>query len=194
VNAAFGLKARTGRALLVVLAGSIDAPRVLERSQLPLLPAGVMAPYHAAEALEPEAARRSVRRSIAIAHRLAASGIDAVLKRIVAGGHSLSGCAVLIGKGMPDWSTQDILAVHVRMHQAEGELFREVLVAGARAAGIEPACIAEKSALTDAAARLGIPEAVLALKIADLGKQAGPPWGKDQKEAAAAALVALQGA
>jgi len=30
---------------------------------------------------------------------------------------------------MPDWSTDEILAVHVRMHKAEGELFRDVLVA-----------------------------------------------------------------
>ena len=192
VNAAFGLKARTGRALLVVVAGSVDAPRLLERSQLPLLPAGVMAPYHAAEALEPGAARRSVRRSIAIAHRLAASGIAAVLQRILAGGHVLAGGAVLVGKGMPDWSTEQIIAVHVRMHQAEGELFREVLVAGARAAGVEPVLIAEKSALVDAAAQLGLTEAALARKLAELGKQAGPPWGKDQKEAAAAALVALR--
>ena len=191
VKAAFGLKARTGRALLVVLAGTVDAPRLLERSQLPLLPAGVMAPYHAAEPLEPAAARRSVRRSIATAHRLAAGGIAAAVQRIVAGGHAVAGCAVLVGKGMPDWSTEEILAVHVRMHQAEGELFREVLVAGARAVGVEPIRIAEKSAFADAAARLGLPQAALEGKIADLGKQAGPPWGKDQKEAAAAALVAL---
>jgi len=52
-------------------------------------------------------------------------------------GHDLCGCAVLVGTGMPDWSTDEILAVHVRMHKAEGELFRDVLVAGARACGLE---------------------------------------------------------
>jgi hypothetical protein len=30
-------------------------------------------------------------------------------------------------------------------------------------------------------------------RIAALGKSAGPPWGKDQKDAALAALVALRG-
>ena len=29
-------------------------------------------------------------------------------------------------------------------------------------------------------------------RLATLGRSAGPPWGKDQKEAAAAALVALK--
>ena len=38
---------------------------------------------------------------------------------------------------MPDWSTDEILAVHVRMHKAEGELFRDVLVAGASACDLE---------------------------------------------------------
>jgi hypothetical protein len=29
--------------------------------------------------------------------------------------------------------------------------------------------------------------------IASLGKSVGPPWGKDQKDAALAALIALRG-
>jgi hypothetical protein len=41
---------------------------------------------------------------------------------------------------------------------------RDVLVAGARAAGIEPIRIAEKSALVDAAAHLGWSAALLALR------------------------------
>jgi hypothetical protein len=49
----------------------------------------------------------------------------------------------------------------------------------------------EKAALDDAAAAIGISRERLDAQIADLGKAAGPPWGKDQKEAAAAALVAL---
>jgi len=33
---------------------------------------------------------------------------------------------------MPDWSTDEILAVHFRMHKAEGELFRDALVRAGR--------------------------------------------------------------
>jgi hypothetical protein len=51
------------------------------------------------------------------------------------------------------------------MHQAEGELFRDPLVAGARACDLPLTTLP--------------------------GKSAGAPWGKDQKEAAAAAFVAL---
>jgi hypothetical protein len=38
---------------------------------------------------------------------------------------------------------------------------------------------------------LGVTRARLVSDLAALGKAAGPPWGKDQKEAAAAALAAL---
>ena len=55
----------------------------------------------------------------------------------------------------------------------------------------------EKERLKDlltkhAESALGSPASGLAKKIATLGKPIGPPWGKDQKDAALAALVAMQ--
>ena len=192
MRVALGLKARTGPAALVAVAGDVREPQFVERSQIQLLPEGAWAPYHAAEGLAPAAARESVKRSIASAHRLAASGIREAARRCAEAGHELCGCAVLVGTGMPDWSTDEILAVHVRMHKAEGELFRDVLVAGARACDLELTTLSAKSALDDAARMLSLTRARLDAQLAALGKSAGPPWGKDQKEAAAAALVALK--
>jgi hypothetical protein len=192
LRVAFGLKARTGRAALVAVAGGVNEPQLVERSQIQLLPDGAWAPYHAAEGLDPAEARDSVRRSIASAHRLATSGIRAAAQRFAEAGHELCGCAVLVGTGMPNWSTEEILAVHVRMHKAEGELFRDVLVAGVRACELELTTLPDKAALDDATKMLGVTRAGLDAYLAALGKSAGPPWGKDQKEAAAAALVALK--
>ncbi len=93
---------------------------------------------------------------------------------------------------MPGWSTDEILAVHVRMHKAEGELFRDVLVAGARACDLALTTLADKSVLEDAARMLGLNRTRLDALLATLGSSAGPPWRKDHKEAAAAALVALK--
>ena len=93
---------------------------------------------------------------------------------------------------MPEWTTDEILAVHVRMHKAEGELFRDVLAQGMRECAIPLTTLPEKSALDDAAKRIGIPRARLDAILTALGKSTGPPWAKDQKEAAAAALVALR--
>ena len=188
---AIGLKARTGRAVLVAVGGSVGEPQLVERSQLPLLPDGAFAPYHAAQKLEPLEAHKSVARSIAAAQELATSGIGEAARRLVEAGHDLRGCAVLVGTGMPGWTTDEILAVHVRMHKAEGELFRDVLVSGAHACGLALATLPEKSALDDAARTLSLTRTQLDARLAGLGKSAGPPWGKDQKEAAAAALVAL---
>jgi hypothetical protein len=192
LRVALGLKARIGRATLIALAGDPRAPRLVERSRVQLLPDGVFAPYHAAEGLDPQDARESVKRSIASAHSLATSAIREAAQRCAEAGHEVCACAVLVGTGMPDWTTDEILAVHVRMHKAEGELFRDVLVAGARACGIELTTLPDKSALDAAAKMLGVTRARLVSDLAALGKAAGPPWGKDQKEAAAAALAALK--
>jgi hypothetical protein len=190
MRVALGLKARTGRAILVAVGGS-PTPQVLERSEMRLLPEGAMAPYHAAEGLPLAAAQKSVDRDIAAARRLAEQGIGSASKRLTKAGHQVCGCGVLIGGGMPPWSTDEIISVHVRMHHAEGELFRDVLVHGGKACGFAVATLPEKTALDAAAHALGISRAELDRTLAALGKTIGAPWARDQKEAAAAALVAL---
>ena len=156
-----------------------------------LLPEGAFAPYHVAEALPPDQRQASVDRDTAAAHRLAESGIRDVVARLRKAGHDVCACGVLTGGAMPPWTTDEIVAVHVRMHQAEGKLFRDVLIAGTRACGFETVTLPEKSALDDAASALRIGTDELASRLASLGKSAGAPWGKDQKEAALAAMVAL---
>src|SRR5436190_22761480 len=106
-----------------MLASAGDALEVIERAEVALLPPGEFATYHAAEGLEPEAARRYVKGSIARAQRLATNVIRDAVKRAKAAGHDIAGCGILVGTGMPEWTTDEILAVHVRMHKAEGELF-----------------------------------------------------------------------
>lgn len=191
MRAALGLKARTGRAILVALGGSAREPVFLERTQFVTVTPGKWAPYHQAEELEPAAARASVERDIAVAHRLAQQGIGAALSRLTRAGHAVRRAGALIGTGMPPWSTAQILAVHIRMHKAEGELFRDVLVAGARACKLDVVTLPEKTGLDAAARQLRITRAKLDALLRELGKAAGAPWGKDQKDAAAAALVAL---
>jgi len=193
-RAALAFKPRTGRAVLVMLAGDFREPRVIERSEIPLLPAGEFAPYRAAEDLEHQAANTYVRESIARAQDLATGAVRGAAKRCAEAGYNLCGCAVLVGSGMPDWTTEQILAVHVRMHKAEGELFRDVLVKGVCACGIELTTLPDKTAIDAAAKKLGVTRARLDADLTALGRSAGPPWGKYQKEAAAAALVVLKNA
>jgi hypothetical protein len=191
---ALAFKPRTGRAVLVMLAADkAGVPRLIERAEIPLLPEGEWAPYHAAEGLPSKEADRKVKKSIADARRMANGAIKAAVKRCEKAGHELAGCGVLVGRGIPDWTTDQILAVHVRMHQVEGEIFREVLVDGARECGLALVTLPDKSPFDAAAAALGVTRAKLDAELAAIGKAAGPPWGKYQKEAAAAALVVLHG-
>lgn len=94
---------------------------------------------------------------------------------------------------MPKWSTDEILAVHFRMHKAEGVLFRDVLIRAAKTCGLKVVTIPEKQLQSQAESTLEIPTSQLPQMLTTLGKAVGAPWGKDQKDATLAAMIALQG-
>lgn len=192
MKVAYGLKAHSGWAALVVL-GKRDGKFVLvDRQRVELVEEEwAKQPYHAAEELKPDAARKLVKRGIDAAFRIATREIRATLKREHERKNDVVGCAVLVGNPMPDWSVEEILAVHFRMHQAEGVLFRDALVHAARKCALEGIEVPEKTLFSYAEKVLKTPVADLTQTITSIGKPAGPPWGKDQKDAALAALVAL---
>jgi hypothetical protein len=150
-------------------------------------------PYHAAEGLNPDGAREVVKRGVEAARRLARREIQAALQRARAAGHEIAACAILASEPMPDWSVDEILAVHFRMHKAEGVLFRDALVRAADACGLRLVAIPEKVMTEHAERVLATPVSALRKRIATLGKSVGSPWGKDQKDAALAAMIGLQG-
>jgi hypothetical protein len=94
---------------------------------------------------------------------------------------------------MPDWSVEEILAVHFRMHKAEGVLFPDALARAASELGLNVRAIPEKELNAYAQRTLADSLGGFLHQIETLGRSAGPPWGKDQKAAALAALVALRG-
>jgi hypothetical protein len=195
MKVAFGLKAHSGWAALTVIGRRDGELVVVDRRRVELTEhEWAKAPYHAAEELKPEAARGLVKRAIDAAHRIAAREMRAALERERERGNEVAACAVLLGSPMPDWSTDEILAVHFRMHKAEGALFRDVLARAAEACGVRLVGVPEKLLTQHAQTALGKPFAGLMRDVAKLGKSVGPPWGKDQKDAALAARIALEGA
>jgi hypothetical protein len=194
MRVALGWKAHSGWAALVAVGGDVRAPRVVERARVALVPDDepfAKAPYHAGESVGGAEGRALAERGVASVQRVVPGAIRNAWKRCTDAGHEVCGCAVLIGSGMPAWTTDEILAVHFRMHKAEGELFRDALVASTRACGLALTTLSDKNALDAAATALATTRAKLDATLAVLGEAAGAPWGKDQKEAAAAALVAL---
>ncbi|MBI1748733.1 MAG: hypothetical protein HYR55_19425 [Acidobacteria bacterium] len=194
MKVAFGMKAHSGWTALVVVGQRDGDFLVVDRRRIELVEdEWAKQPYHAAENLQPDAARDVVKRGVEAAHRIAVREMRTAVQREQERGNEVTACAVLVGSPMPDWSVEEILAVHFRMHKAEGVLFRDALVRAAKACGLRPAEIPEKLLTKRAQSALGATVSGLMKKTATLGKSVGPPWGKDQKDAALAALVALQG-
>jgi hypothetical protein len=188
----FGLKAHSGWAALVVIGRQGGEFVVVDRRRLELVEhEWAKQPYHAAERLEAKEARELVKRGIEAARKIARRELKAAVKREKDRGNEVAACAVLVGNPMPDWSVDQILAVHFRMHQAEGVLFRDVLIEAAKACELKLITLPEKTLVQDAEKLLRSPTRDLARRVATMGKSAGPPWGKDQKDATLAALVAF---
>ena len=193
-EAAFGLRAHSGWAALVVLGRQGGGLHVLERCRLELVAEEwAKQPYHSAEGLGSDEAEKLVKLGIAAAKRMALREVRAAAKRTREVGFEIRGCGLLVGEPMPNWSVAEILAVHFRMHKAEGVLFREVLAQAAKACNVKLVAIPEKLLLEHAETALATTPSSLLKKIAALGKSVGPPWGKDQKDAALAAMIALHG-
>jgi len=196
MKVAFGIKAHSGWAALVVLGKRGTEPQVVERSRIELVESDdagwAKQPYHAAEHLKPPAARDLVERGIATAHRLAVREIRAAERRARDAGHDVAACGVLTVAPMPAWTVDEILAVHFRMHKAEGVLFRDALVRAAGECGLRCVEVLEKQMNERAERVLATSAANLQQTLARLGKTVGPPWGRDQKDASLAALIALR--
>jgi hypothetical protein len=197
MKAAFGMKAHSGWAALVVLGTRSGEPQVVDRRRMELVEEAEASwakqPYHAAERLNAADARNLVRRGLATARRIAVREVRTAVKRTREAGHEVAACAVLVGDPMPDWTVDEILAVHFRMHKAEGVLFRDALARAARACGLRLLGIPEKQLDEHAERALATSVNSLRKTAASLGKSVGPPWGKDQKDAALAAMIALEG-
>lgn len=180
-RAALGWRTHSGWAALVVVAADRGGIEVLERRRVELVaPADVYwakQPYHAAEGLDAEEARGVVERAIAAAKKSALREMRAALARAREAGLAVGACGVVAGAPMPAWSVEEILAVHFRMHKAEGVLWSDAVLGAAEACELRAVAVRAKQ-----------PDD----RVARLGKALGPPWGADQKQATSAALAALE--
>lgn len=191
---AVGLKAHSGWAALVAIGLSGNDLRVIDRRRIELVDPGdidwAKQPYHAADGLPPKDAAKLVQRGIDAANRVAVREMRALVERSKKAGHKIVGCGVLVGTPMPEWTVDQIRAVHVRMHKAEGVLFPAALTVAAETCGLNVVAIPEKT--LDARVEESMDLAVAMETMAALGKSAGPPWGKDQKTATLAAMIVLE--
>lgn len=195
MKVAFGLKAHSGWAALVAVGKTGKEFAVVDRRRIELVEKSdvpwAKQPYHAADQLEPDEARELIKQATKVIGRIAEKEIRAAVKRTRNQGHEVTLCAVLVPNPMPAWSVDEILAVHFRMHQAEGVLFPEKLIGAAEKCGLRAVSVPEKTLNEFAVQTTRMRLSELTTEIQRLGKVVGPPWGKDQKNATLAAIVAL---
>jgi hypothetical protein len=184
MRTALGFRAHSGWAAMVAVAGTMDAPRVLERRRMviadPEIP-GSRQPYHAAAELPFREAKSAVRAAIESSRGLALEAMSAAVRALRAQGHEVEGCGVVLGSGKALPGLERILAAHPLIHTAEGAMFREVLVWAAKECHLPVTGVREKEL-----------DATRLERIGSLGKLIGPPWTLDQKYATVAALMALE--
>lgn len=189
-EAVIGASDHYARAELVTLAAKDAVPVFLDRRRVGLLGKGLpSAPYHH-EALELDVGTATdlvnrVRRSVAEHARAALSTL-------------LAACparALILPASpydrLPD-SLEEVLRSPPLTYAADGMLYRESLAAAAVELGLEVRRYPRKTDPTALAAEaLGVDAAEVTATIARFGRQAGTPWRKDHKLAAAAALWVL---
>ena len=193
-RAALGLRAKTGRAIAVVLAEAENGPEVVYRGELetwdPEIPDSFH-PHHAGLELDPAAAGPVVRGAEKAVQLAARAALGELLSQLSAGGYKVAG-AGLVGSPAKD---PDQLALigspHVRAHAAEGQLFRSVLEKAARSRRLPCTVLSDRAGFEQAAERMAIGEKLLRGQADELGKGIGPPWRADHKLACAAALLVL---
>lgn len=144
--------------------------------------AGAGSGFHAAAGLPPPEAEALVRRAVDAVTETAGRRLAEVCAELGADSGGPDAVAVVVGDFPVPESVPAILASHTLMHAAEGQLYRDALLDAADAAGLRATGVSAKVASARLAGDLG--DVVRAV-----GAAAGPPWRKEHKLAAVAALT-----
>jgi hypothetical protein len=190
--ACIGLRTKTARAIVVVVAGAEPSLHAVRRAEITLSTPGTPAlfqPYHGVMDLPWDQAVVGVRdaeRSIAAA---ATRGLEDLLIELRAGGLDVASVAIV---GAPDRKLAGIGSPHIRAHAAEGVLFRQVWQVAAQAVGLPSMAFPEKGIESFTTTRLCMNVGAVRARLAEFGKAVGRPWRADEKAAAMAAWMGLR--
>jgi hypothetical protein len=214
VHVTLGFRPHTGWAVAVAVGGDLVSPQVVERRVVALtdeaqVPAQV---YHAAVELEPRAAEALVRKAERVVAQVTGREVAGFVAELrsngylpLAAGVATTAAGPKSGFGRPDSGRPSnvqhsnvrhsnvayVLAAHVRMHAAEGELYGEAIADALDEAGLPVTLIHPRDVAASAADGLGRDAGSLQRMVTAIGASLGPPWRKDEKEATLLAWTAL---
>ena len=187
--AAIGLRAKTGRAIAVLLAAPVTGPRVLRRLELKLHDASLpdtAQPYHTVMHLPWAEAEIAVQPLINAIETVAAKSLKDFISQL----EDVLVCGIGV-VGSLDRNLEKLGNYHIRAHAAEGILFRRVLETAAKTNHLPCKTIAEKEVFEAAARALRQPVAEVRRLIGEARRADLQPWRADEKAAMAAAWLAL---
>ena len=190
-KSSIGLRAKTARAIAVVLSGPPVSPHVTLRRELTLRDPAVRAtfqPFHEVMDLPWPKAMQAARKTASVIKTVSEKALRALLEEAREAGIAISGVGIV---GSPDRDLAKIGNPHMRAHAAEGCLFRKVLEDAADACSLSHSLFLERELYDHAAAVLKLSTAQVKTRIQSLGEAVGPPWRADEKAAAAAAWIVL---
>jgi hypothetical protein len=181
-----GFRVHSSSALVIAVRGPAASPVVVHREQVRLIDDPALEePYHAAVGRPLDEAAALIASVEETATARAASVIGGFAESLGA----VAAVGVVGGNRTVPTDLARVLTKHALLHAGERALYERALVAGAGRAGLAVSTLpATGSLLDEASAAVGVP---LVPVLTALGKAVGPPWQKDHREAAAAALVAL---
>ena len=214
MHVTLGFRPHTGWAVAVAVGGDLVSPQVVERRVVALtdeaqVPAQI---YHAAVELEPHAAEALVRKAERVVAQVTGREVAGFVAELrsngylpLAAGVATTAAGPKSGFGRPDsgWPSNVrhsnvrhsnvayVLAAHVRMHAAEGELYGEAIADALDEAGLPVTLIHPRDVAASAADGLGRDAGSLQRMVTAIGASLGPPWRKDEKEATLLAWTAL---
>src|SRR6266853_1619340 len=163
-QAAVGFRVHSGWAAMVAVSVEKGAPVILARQRVHLVDTFTYEfrqPYHTAEKMLLGQAREFISRMQAEARRLAYRAIGELASRIQEQGVKLTRCGLLLASGRPLPVLEKILASHALIHTADGELFREALLAASARCGLRDFTIKGKELLERAGQTLRLKSTVL---------------------------------
>jgi hypothetical protein len=193
-KAAIGLRAHSGWAALVALAGPATSPEVIARRRIEIADPGIRGskqPFHAAEPFDFPDAKAYIERCSRSTERLSREALQAAIDGLRDRRAEPVGCGIVMGSGRTLPGLEAILKSHALIHTAEGEFFRNALVAACEHCGIPVLGVKEKELFERSAAHFRKPVSELERRVQEIGKSVGPPWTQDQKYAALVAWMAL---
>lgn len=177
-----GIAPRTSSAVIVCVAGPAERPRLVDRRRIELAGPGLPAQaYHAAAGLDLSAAAELIERWARAALDAASHGVtDALLACAEAGCRPVAAGIAAHVHDVPPLAVA--LRSHPLLHTGEGQLSREAVAEAAAGAGLAVHYRGPRDS----------PDPALAAQVVEVGRGVGPPWRKEHKLAALAALSALR--